>query len=56
MVKGEEHHLNVLTSEQALAIYHDGRRYRDIASDYGIAYTSVRNIKIGKAWRQVTGV
>lgn len=42
-----------LTREQVVAIKSDGRMYTEIAKDYNVAPTSIRDIKINRSWRHV---
>jgi len=45
-----------LTEEQAVQIFLDQSPTVDIAQRYGLCRQSVRNIKRGLTWAQVTGV
>lgn len=48
-------HMQKLTPEQALKIFHDQRKYPEIAKDYGISRNTVSDIKNGRSWSYVTG-
>jgi hypothetical protein len=45
-----------LTADQARAIREDGRKYREIAPDYGITFAMVGHIKRGRAWGSVSSL
>lgn len=53
--RGTSIRTNVLEPSQVLAIYEDGRRQKDIASQYGISQSLVSRIKSGKDWAWLTG-
>lgn len=44
-----------LTLQQVMAIKEDGRIHREIAAEYGVARTTVCNIKAGRFWSKLTG-
>lgn len=52
---GERNARAKITEQQARAIRMDDRPAHQIADDYGVTATLVRSIKIGKAWRHLTG-
>lgn len=49
-LKGESNPAAKLTLGQVSALKQDTRSLRAIARDYGISYTHVSNIKLGRAW------
>lgn len=54
--KGEKSSLSKLTNQQAIEIFHDNRRHKLIAIDYGIAVSTVSSIKTGRNWGSTTSV
>lgn len=52
---GEENGAHILTEEQVLAIFVDGRTQGRIAESYGVDRTTVNVIKTGKKWGWLTG-
>lgn len=52
-MRGENSPNHILTEEQVLAIRADTRLQRVIAADYGIAASTVGNIKTGHSWRHI---
>jgi hypothetical protein len=53
--RGERHGLSKLTSSDIIKIRADRRPQRAIAADYGVAQSTIKNIKIGRTWGHVEG-
>lgn len=53
--RGDKHGMVKLTNEQALSVYHDHRGCCAIASEHGIAPSTVCDIKAGRNWAWLTG-
>jgi hypothetical protein len=54
LLTGPKHPMTTLSSMEVEEIRRrrlDGESYRSIASDYGVCYTTVRNITKGRTWR-----
>jgi hypothetical protein len=52
-VVGSDHGKSKLTEEDIVKIIKDDRRYKEIAKDYGVANTTICEIKNGKRWKHV---
>jgi transposase len=50
---GQENGNSKLTADQAAAILNDPRKYREIADEYGISYSTVSSIKMGRRWGSI---
>lgn len=53
--KGEDHGISKLTNEQVLEIFNSKERREELCEKYGVSITTVKSIKLGKTWGQVTG-
>ncbi len=53
--KGEEHGISKLTNKQVLDIFHSKEKRSCIMEKYCISLTTVKSIKLGKTWSEITG-
>ena len=51
---GENHSQSILNEVNVLDILEDERIYRLIAKDYGVAMSTIRDIKCGYTWKHLT--
>jgi hypothetical protein len=51
--RGEAHTKSKLTEEQVLAIRTDDRSDRQLAAEYGVAYSLIYRIRKGEVWQHV---
>lgn len=52
-LRGESNGKAILTLDQAQAVAEDARKYRLIASDFGISPVTVCAIKVGRLWPEI---
>lgn len=51
--RGEKHGLAKLTADKIVAIRKDQRTQREIAKEYGVHQTTIKNIKLNRTWKHV---
>lgn len=51
--KGETHGMVKLTEESVRLIFSDPRRHTEVASEYGISFVTVSDIKRGRSWKHL---
>lgn len=51
--RGTNHGLSKLDDEKVAAIRKDQRTQREIAADYGVHQTTIKNIKLNRTWKHV---
>jgi|Wag4MinimDraft_6_1082665.scaffolds.fasta_scaffold02228_9 hypothetical protein len=51
--RGERHGLAKLNAEKVAAIRSDQRTQREIAKEYGVHQTTIKNIKLNRTWKHV---
>jgi len=53
-ISGSNSKKNKLTEDQVIKIFHDARKYKEIAKDYSVSEVIISKIKNKKVWRHVT--
>lgn len=51
--RGDQHGMHKLSEQDARAIKADPRKHAEIASQYGVSYVTVSDIKRGRSWRHL---
>lgn len=51
--RGERHGLAKLSADKIVAIRKDQRTQREIAKEYGVHQTTIKNIKLNRTWKHV---
>lgn len=52
--RGERHGLSKLTEKDIPKILQDARPQREIAKEYGVAQSTIKNVKLRRTWSHIT--